>query len=255
MLTDEQFRTGIAVGDELAYSRWGAANGGLSAEQVKDLFKSESKQQLFNNQRQQNKVDFAAAKNQLFADQQVAVLQQFESMHPGAAAAFADYIRTPRFQSRMGMEADRAGLGDLPTQLAAAAGGNTLRDRLSSAMNGYTQAATRAQRQAAIDHAATIQSYGNDPFVRGSAVLAANPNLTPAEEKVLMDTVRKLVVGTGPTRGGTYGTELTFTAINDVIMNNKFQDPKLERLRKTAAATWKQDLEAADRVARGIRGY
>jgi hypothetical protein len=262
MLTDDQFEAGIEAGDNIAYARAGAKLG-LSPEETKLLFGSAARQEAYNAPRKvEARVNFEAMGKQLLADQQVAVIQQWESMRPGAGRAFADFVRSDGYQSRIGLYADNAGRGDFGSALAASAGGNSLRDRLASNMQGMAGAAGTAIRQQHVEKAAVYQGYGNDPFVRAGAVIAANPELTPQEEKILLTAVRKMV-GDAPNRGMSAtdyiaqeesGNEATFLAVSSLIKNNKFQDAGLERIRKIAAKTWDQDLGAADRVMRGVRG-
>lgn len=262
LISPEQYAQAKLLGDQKALDRM-AAELNIKPRDLEILMKDPRQAEQFNSTRTPDqKVNFESIRNNVLAAQQVGFIQQLDSISPGAGKAFVNFIQSPGFQSRIGEYADAVGNAGFADSLAAAAGGNNLRNRLSQFMNSTAQAYTAAQRATAAEKAAVYQTYGNSPVLRTESILAMNPALTPQDRKELIRVLKDSLPPAGSRalnsadaaneEAGTAETD--FLLMTRMIKGQKFQDPNLERIRKIAAKDFDQDTMRAAAMAAILKG-
>lgn len=111
-----------------------------------------------------------------------------------------------------------------------------------------------------------VALYQNDPLKRAGVILAAIPGLNGQDQKALIGAIQGQVSsGAGALDnvnqymgGGFITSSAVGDQIDSTILHGKFQDPHLEKLRKTAAAHWNEFQQHSDsiveRLLKGVFG-
>jgi hypothetical protein len=274
----EDFQGAIQAGDDEGYRRIATDLGLANGDQAKQLFAEGPSGALWGQVKSKKGLDDAklsAAGRTLQAYQTQAMLQALDSS-PSATHDFqpsrylADLMSNPQFQNRVGQLSQLQMNGSFGDYLASTAAGGGFQEVFDHYSKGIQQAFIT-------QHAANMQAVtqrignmrGDDPYRRAGMVLAAIPNLNEAEERQLLGAVRqtmgsrppedlatRLARGFGTNSAAEYnqaGRDNDYTHIRDVIINQKFADPRLEAIRRRAAAGWSDMESTVERVRRAAR--
>lgn len=207
------------------------------------------------------------------AAQQRALVTQLDQMprvspNMSNGAVLLDFLESPTAQRQI-ISVDgltqNGGIGDWMA-------GNASRGGLLSEFSGYTQglrAAVDESEQEVRGQAARLaRGYRNDPIRRTATILTSAglnrgdmialtsaigpmlPTGTPQQQEALKVGQR---MDAGNRAMGTegYRTDLArmqLQAIDNIILNHKFEDPNLERIRRRAATDWQNHSRAADNM-------
>lgn len=181
-----------------------------------------------------------------------------------ASDAYIQLINDPNYQDAARRVADKYqssnGFGDY---LAGSIGGTSV----SNDMQDYGQAlvATQAVRKRDIlsSRIEKANSIAGDPYQRARMVLAVIDGVTPKDSDALLgyykplvesqfsDPTKQVMMGFGSNSAAEYKSSLDnlrLDALEDLIQNNRIQDPRLEAIRKRVAAAWPKQKTIIDRV-------
>jgi hypothetical protein len=230
---------------------------GLSPDKTKTLFdagEGGSQWKLYKNQHPD--ADFGQMARAYNAQQNMATLIALDhsaSAKPGfkPSEAYTSLLHNPQFQQQA-------------ESLAAAQGGNSPGDYMLHSIAGthfsskmFSQADNVAQAQAAIRQRTLQQATETsmklrnlNPVDSARVALHAIPGLSAPEAELLLQHTIPLA-NAQSNANGTVSADGYSGAIDSVIQHQKFQDPNLERIRRTAAAAWPQ---IRPQVNKGIMG-
>jgi hypothetical protein len=179
--------------------------------------------------------------------------------------ALVNLLSSPQFLNRAAaLDQTRAG-----SSVGAAAADGVARGELSSLLGNYARklSTVNSERTATRVGGSFLGAsrYSNDGIYKAKAVLGAIPGLNPTEEAQLVTAVRNQIRGEGAYGAVAQGVKEVsgllnsnsgnapfgakeFEAVSSIITDGKFENPRLERLRKIAAKDWRQSSESLDRA-------
>lgn len=172
-----------------------------------------------------------------------------------------DFLQSPAGQSRLMEADDRSRAGGIGDWMAGSVTRGGLLDSMSNYTSGFAQAVGYGTAQSKVESAMIARTYRNDVPKRTLAILSSMPTLTRAEATQLSSAVaRMLPTGTAEEQAAQnlrapmrselgQKTSLTYQqldAASNIVLNHKFEDPALERIRRKAATTWVEANRAAD---------
>lgn len=191
---------------------------------------------------------------QLAIQQSMATSVFLDNNHPKlgkftAGRVYADLLSRPQFADfagRMSAAQGQSGFGDFIVS-GMSQGAQTAKASQygQMAISSYNRLNTNRGMRAALK----AQQYNNDPLRKTATILGAIPDLNPSEERALLAAVRPVYQQAATQRPdagaslsmagdftGAYSADNRgFDAITNAIMNSKFQDPALEKIRARAA--------------------
>jgi hypothetical protein len=247
----EDFLMAVRHGDASAYDIVGQKMG-IDPQKAKIIFSSGTEspewQELakakgYNNG---NFADFYQALQATQMSETLAALDASHSSAPGfsAAKAYVDFLQTPEVQNKVNQAVQSYGGSSFGSYLMSSSSGGGFKD----SWDNYTQSLAAVYQQSNSknlrERIKENRSAFGDPWVRVNAVNRA-AGLTPGESQTLLQAVKPLVAignttfderampGIGPV-----GVNKHFDAITDIIRTHKFDDPKVEALRKKVASQW-----------------
>lgn len=201
----------------------------------------------------------------VFARQQ-AVFAEYLDRSPSASPQFrpsralADLLQRPGIVNRtrtMESLARETSFGDY---LSSSMSEGRLTETFAGWSNNFTQQVDDIRVAEVGQSRYQSHWYRTNPIFRARVILAAIPGIEQAEEQALMealepnyrqqistsDTIRRVVTGTH----GRQGTQ----QLRSIILNQRFNDPGLERIRRIAAQHWDQAASTTDNAVEAYIG-
>lgn len=228
---------------------------GLNPDQVKQMFSQGESSPLW--QKVSGKANGRTLQQmgaQRAIQQSMVTSQYLDNNHPKignftAGRVYADLLSRPQFADaagKMSQQQGQGGFGDFVIS-SMTQGAQTAKAHQYGqvALSAYNALNTNRGMKAALQ----AQQFNNDPIRKTATVLGAIPDLNAQEEQMLMAAITpiaKAAMTQNPSGGaaaagaadftGAYsGTNMGFDAATNAIVNGKFQDPILERIRQKAA--------------------
>jgi len=250
-LNGDILNNAIQNGDDAGFAAIGAQIGGLNADETRALFAGDKAATQKADLKGKSVAQWQSA---LSVAQLQSTYKILDATHPkiqghNAGAVYANLLGNQKFATTAGALSTAQGQGSFGDSVIGTVG----QGNLTANVNGYGQMALKAysgmQHQALMKRVAVQNSYGNDPNVRMAAVLGATPDITADERRMLLQHFKQ--VPTAPSRYvGSIGPEgdnqERFKQLRTILLDTKFQDPKLERIRSKAARNFDAVAKQAD---------
>lgn len=172
-----------------------------------------------------------------------------------------DFLQSPVGQGRLMEADDRSRGGGIGDWMAGSATRGGLLDSMGNYTNGFAQAVGHGTAQAKVESALIARTYRNDVPKRTRAILNSMPDMTQSEANQLTGAIeRMLPKGTAEQQAAqnlrapmrselgekTSLTYMQLDSASNIVLNHKFEDPALERIRRKAATKWVEANRAAD---------
>lgn len=266
----EDFRAALQAGDAEGYRRIGN-DLGINPNEARSLFNGGTGTPIWAQVRQDRNLTDAQLTQMgrtLQAYQTQAMLQVLDQS-PSAtdtfrpSRAFASLLQNPQYQNYVGERARLQAQSTFGDFLFGNIAGSGFQEGFYQYSRGVGVAFNTLHAAQLAARAEGIQNMqGGDAFRRTAMVLAGIESLSQADEQHLMNAVRRLV---GPSRNaGDFGgrgaggmaagdNDQRFERIRGVIMNQRFDDPGLERIRQRAATDWAAMEAAVTRIQRAAQ--
>ena len=175
-----------------------------------------------------------------------------------AGHVYVNLLGNERFATTAGQMAAaqaQASMGDMVIGAIGASG-------LEGDASNYGQAALRAyttMNQAGImKRVASANRFGNDAWARTTTILGAIPNLEESEERVLLAELRKAIppqIRMGLPGAGQAENDQQFQNIRTTLMTTRFQDPRIEAIRRKAAGGFEEYSRITEAALQRLENY
>ena len=252
------FRRAIHLGDEEGYAII-AREMGVEPGVAKRVFTNGAARERW--QTANPGVDLGQLESRLLASQTLATFKYLDDIATDGfspAAAWADAMADPELQTSIRNQLQANGgnsFGDFVT--SAAAGGRT-NEQFANYATHVNQAFVSYKNDQARRNRAEATDLWGMPEKRTKFILGAIPGINRAEEDALYKAIRQSVPQgfppVDPLNPNHHQISEGNMAIEAFIMNQKLDDPKLESIRKRAAAGWKDISSTVDRGYSRVSG-
>lgn len=276
----QDFLSSVHAGDEEGYRRVGQMLG-LKPDQTRTLFSQGTAGPMWAQVvKKDPSANFAQLGQQLAALQNQSTLQHLDAS-PSATAtfkpskAYADLMMSPQYQQAV----SRAAQGQMQSSAGDYIVGSIAGQGFDSSFYNYAQSVPRSYaaleaRSIALVRERQARIRSTNPWDSTNVALGTIQGISPKDQQSLVAAVRQVVEAgaakhpespgniLGPGRmpdspevaslGRTPGY-VTAAMIDSVMLNHQFDDPNLERIRKTAARDWVTTRAVTDSALERLR--
>lgn len=241
-----------------------AAQLNLSPAQAKQMFSQGSSGPLWAQANHKDAQGNELSYGQWASTLQVAQLQHtyriLDAIHPKigqfkAGQVYANLLGSSRFAQSAGQLAAMQGQASFGDSIMASMGTAGLQGQVAQFGQIARSAYSAMGQRDLLMRVASANRYGNDPMARTTAILGAIKEINPAERQQLMTAIKQTIQQKyqgqfhlndpaderfhGPMQQGDQDfNQARSNVVADIIKNQKFQDPALERIRQRAAKQW-----------------
>lgn len=270
-INTEEFGNASRRADNAGYAEI-AVEIGISPQQLADLYtqgKTEglTPDQLKVAQQGSTKARVGAAQQRAL----VAILDQMAPVDPNMSnsSLMMNYLRSPGAASALINQDDRSRQGGIGDWMAGSVSRGGLLKEVNGYASGFAAAVAETEADVQTQSARLARGYRNDVPRRTGAILGSIPGVTRGDVVALVSAIAPLMpkgtqsqqdamrVGIMTDKGNAslenagYRTDLArqqMQAVDSAILNGKFEDPNIERIRKRVAGEWLERSKAADNM-------
>lgn len=162
--------------------------------------------------------------------------------------AFVDFVKQPAFGQSLRAMASGTTHGGVPDQVANQLFGPRTANGLIVDFDKFIRTGENVRSSALESQTEVRRAYRNDGVARLSAILEAMPNeiIGDQDSKILLSAVQQRIGQMNA--DGRVPSVRDNNSIENVILHQKFEDPKVEDIRKRVAKEWSTASRYADKI-------
>lgn len=230
----------------------------LTKEQAENVLANAEKSPYYSSTMASNKITGSFLAGRVAAATTQYLDHNFSDGVTTPSAEMARVMRTPEFSNLAGQLQPHMANKSFGNFVINSLVGDNIASHIDGMQNIYLKAFHERQRAIRGDGAKGVALYQGDPQKRFETVIHAIPSLQDVDVKALLDAVRpqlprSVSPGLGQMGGLGLGAKPDYSKAFDILGATKFENPRLESLRKQVVKELPKTIVATDR-AMSIRG-